>query len=174
MNSDINNVSSVKPEDYNYKQPQQMIDDDPMDINYKKNSDNPFEMANGVVKSNSLCVSESKTSSITRKSDLSHYGRLSMRMRDRLSRYGDEDLLLDFSSRHTAYLFSVWIVFVAVFICGFIVHFDTDNNITASSILWTFSAVLLFFAVIYSYLYYKCAKAKSKEELYKYLRFIPC
>ena len=95
-------------------------------------------------------------------------------MKERISKYGDEDILIEFSSRHTAYLFSVWIVFVAVFICGFIVHFETDDSITASSILWTFSGVLLFFAIIYSYLYYKCSKAKTKEELYKYLRFIPC
>ena len=96
-------------------------------------------------------------------------------MRKKLERYGyDEDILIDFSSRHTAYLYSIWIVFIAVFITGFIVHFDTDSNITASSILWTFSGVLLFFAIIYSYLYYKCCKAKSNEELYKYLKFIPC
>ena len=76
-------------------------------------------------------------------------------MKERLSKYGDKDILIDFRSRHTAYLFSVWIIFVAVFICGFIVHFESDDNITASSILWTFSAVIFFFAIIYSYLYYK-------------------
>ena len=96
-------------------------------------------------------------------------------MRNKLSRYqDDEDILLDFSSRHKAYLFSIWIVFTAVFISGFIVHFDTDNNVTPSSILWTFSGVIFFFGVLYSCLYYKCSEAKSKEELYKYLRFIPC
>ena len=174
MISDINNVGEVKPEEYNYKQPSELIDDDPKEISYKKNNENPFDLANGIPKNNPLTVSESKSSNASRKSDLSSYGRLSMRMKERLSRYGDEDILIDFSSRHTAYLFSVWIVFVVVFICGFIVHFETDNSVTASSILWTFSAVLLFFAIIYSYLYYKCAKAKTKEELYKYLRFIPC
>ena len=174
MISDINNISGVKPEDYNYKEPSQMIDDDPIEISEKKNNENPFELAKGVAKNSSLSVSDSKNSNASRKSDLSSYGRLSNRMKERLSKYGDEDILIEFSSRHTAYLFSVWIVFVAVFICGFIVHFETDDSITASSILWTFSGVLLFFAIIYSYLYYKCAKAKSKEELYKYLRFIPC
>ena len=174
MISDINNISGVKPEDYNYKEPIQMIDDDPIEINNKKNKENPFELAKEVQKNNSLNVSDSKNSNLSRKSDLSSYGRLSNRMKERISKYGDEDILIEFSSRHTAYLFSVLIVFVAVFICGFIVHFETDNSVTASSILWTFSGVLLFFAVIYSYLYYKCAKAKSKEELYKYLRFIPC
>ena len=111
----------------------------------------------------------------TIKKDLSPYGRLSMRIQDKLNRNGyDEEILIDFGSRHTAYLFSIWIVFLAVFITGFIVHFDTDNNLTASSIIWTFSLVLLFFAILYSYFYYKCSKAKSKEELYKYLKFIPC
>ena len=175
MISDINNISDVKSEEYNYKKQPQMIDDDPIKIIPKKNDENPFELASEIPKSNSLTISESKGSRISRKSDLSSYGKLSIRMKDRLSRYGnDEDILINFSSKHTAYLYSVWIVFIAVFITGFIVHFETDSGITASSILWTFSGVLLFFAVIYSYLYYKCKKAKTKEELYKYLRFIPC
>ena len=176
MNIDINNVSGIKEENINYKGNGQMIDDDQTDSQYKKNkNDSPFELANDVSRGNSVTISNSKTSNASRKSDLSSYGRLSIRMRNKLERSGyDEDLLIDFSSRHTAYLYSIWIVFLAVFITGFIVHFDTDNNITASSILWTFSGVLLFFAIIYSYLYYKCCKAKSNEELYKYLKFIPC
>ena len=176
MNIDINNVSGIKEENINYKGNGQMIDDDPTDSQYKKEKgESPFELANDVSRGNSVTVSNSKTSNASRKSDLSSYGRLSIRMRNKLSRSGyDEDILIDFSSRHTAYLYSIWIVFIAVFITGFIVHFDTDNNITASSILWTFSGVLLCFAIIYSYLYYKCSKAKSNEELYKYLKFIPC
>ena len=176
MNIDINNVSGIKEENMNYKGNGQMIDDDTTDSQYKKKkNESPFELANDVSRGNSVTVSNSKTSNASRKSDLSSYGRLSIRMRKKLERYGyDEDILIDFSSRHTAYLYSIWIVFIAVFITGFIVHFDTDSNITASSILWTFSGVLLFFAIIYSYLYYKCAKAKSNEELYKYLKFIPC
>ena len=178
MNVEINNVSSVKEEKYNYKGNSDMIDDDPIDAGYKdKKKDNPFELASDITKnnSNSINISGSKNSNASRKSDFSAYGRLSVRMRDRLSRFGeDDDILIDFSSRHTAYLISIWLVFVAVFITGFIVHFDTVENVTASSILWTFSGVLLFFALIYSYLYYKCSKAKSNEELYKYLRFIPC
>ena len=176
MNIDINNVSGIKEENMNYKGNGQMIDDDTTDSQYKKKKNEyPFELANDVSRGNSVTISDSKTSNASRKSDLSSYGRLSIRMRKKLERYGyDEDILIDFSSRHTAYLYSIWIVFIAVFITGFIVHFDTDNNITASSILWTFSGVLLFFAIIYSYLYYKCAKAKSNEELYKYLKFIPC
>ena len=176
MNIDINNVSEIKEENINYKGNGQMIDDDTTDSQYKKKkNESPFELANDVSRGNSVTISDSKTSNASRKSDLSSYGRLSIRMRNKLERSGyDEDILIDFSSRHTAYLYSIWIVFIAVFITGFIVHFDTDNNITASSILWTFSGVLLFFAIIYSYLYYKCAKAKSNEELYKYLKFIPC
>ena len=176
MNVEINNVGGVKGENYNYKGNSNMIDDDETSYKNKKNK-NPFELASNIPRSNSnsLNISNSKSSNASRKSDLSSYGRLSIRMRNKLSRYqDDEDILLDFSSRHTAYLFSIWIVFIAVFITGFIVHFETDNNVTASSILWTFSGVLFFFGILYSYLYYKCSKAKSKEELYKYLRFIPC
>ena len=180
MNVEIDNVSGVKEEKYSYKGNSNMIDDDPINTAYKnKKNENPFELASGVSKnnsnSNSLNVSSVKSSINSRKSDFSSYGRLSIRMQKKLSRSGyDEDILIDFSSRHTAYLISIWLIFVMVFITGFIVHFDTDNNVTASSILWTFSAVLLFFAIIYSYLYYKCSKAKSNEELYKYLKFIPC
>ena len=178
MNVEINNVSSVKEEKYNYKVNSDMIGDDPIDEGHKdKKKDNPFELVSDIIKnnSNSINISGSKNSNASRKSDFSAYGRLSVRMRDRLSRFGeDDDILIDFSSRHTAYLISIWLVFVAVFITGFIVHFDTVENVTESSILWTFSGVLLFFGLIYSYLYYKCSKAKSNEELYKYLRFIPC
>ena len=176
MNVEINNVGGGKGEDYNYKGNSNMIDDDETSYKNKKN-ENPFELASNVPRnnSNSLNISNSKSLNASRKTDLSSYGRLSIRMRNKLSRFqDDEDTLLDFSSRHTAFLFSIWIVFAAVFLTGFIVHFDTDNNITASSILWTFSGVLFFFGILYSYLYYKCSKAKSKEELYKYLRFIPC
>ena len=176
MNVEINNISDVKGENYNYKGHSQMLGNDQSDISYPKNNNNPFQAASDINKnSNPLDISGSKTSNVSRKSDLSSYGRLSLRMKNKLSSYEyDEDILIDFSFRHTAYLFSIWIIFIAVFIIGFIVHFDTDSNVTASSILWTFSAVILFFAIIYSYLYYKCSKAKSKEELYKYLRFIPC
>ena len=171
------NVSEIKEENINYKGDNQMIDDDNSTPQYKKKkNENPFELANDANKGNIIDVSSSKSSNASRKSDFSSYGRLSIRMRNKLSRpgYDDEDYLIDFSSRHTAYLFSIWIIFIAVFITGFIVHFDTDNNVTASSILWTFSGVLLCFAIIYSYLYYKCSKAKNNQELYKYLRFIPC
>ena len=93
MISDINNISGVKPEDYNYKEPSQMIDDDPIEISEKKNNENPFELAKGVAKNSSLSVSDSKNSNASRKSDLSSYGRLSNRMRERLSKYGDEDII---------------------------------------------------------------------------------
>ena len=151
MNIDINNVSGIKEENMNYKGNGQMIDDDTTDSQYKKKkNESPFELANDVSRGNSVTISDSKTSNASRKSDLSSYGRLSIRMRNKLSRFqDDEDILLDFSSRHTAYLFSIWIVFAAVFITGFIVHFDTDNNVTASSILWTFSGVLFFFGILY-------------------------
>ena len=64
MISDINNISGVKPEDYNYKEPIQMIDDDPIEINNKKNKENPFELAKEVQKNNSLNVSDSKNSNL--------------------------------------------------------------------------------------------------------------
>lgn len=84
------------------------------------------------------------------------------------------DESLSFSSRHTAYLISLWVIFMISFICGFVVHFDTEKNVTASSILWTFSAIIFMVSLAYSYAYYKCAKAKSEEELQKYLKYIPC
>ena len=174
MNVEINNVGGVKGENYNYKAGSNIIEDDQAETSYKNNKEkNPFELVSDTPKDNSNSLRFSNSNS-SRKSDLSYYGRLSKRMEDKLSRFDEEDILIDFSSKHTAYLISIWIIFVAVFITGFIVHFDTDNNVTASSILWTFSAVILFFAIIYSYLYYKCAKAKNKEELYRYLKFIPC
>jgi len=86
----------------------------------------------------------------------------------------DDDLTLYFSERYTVYLIVIWVIFVLVFISGFIVHFDTDKNVTASSILWTFSCVICFFGIIFSYLYYKCKTSKTPEELNKYLKYFPC
>ena len=173
-NNIINNMGEIKEENINCKVSGPMIDDESENTQKSQKERNPFELVSNRSKETSSNISNSgRTSSINR-SDL--YGRLSIRMQKRLSRYGndDEDLLINFSSRHTAYLFSIWIVFIIVFITGFIVHFETDNNVTASSILWTFSGVIMLFGIIYSYLYYKCYKAKNNQELYKYLRFIPC
>ena len=177
MNVEINNISGVKEEYYNYKGSSSMISGElsNKNVDSNQNKENSSELPSNLTNSNIINSSRIKSSSSSIKKDLSPYGRLSMRIQDKLNRNGyDEEILIDFGSRHTAYLFSIWIVFLAVFITGFIVHFDTDNNLTASSIIWTFSLVLLFFAILYSYFYYKCSKAKNKEELYKYLKFIPC
>ena len=84
----------------------------------------------------------------------------------------EEELYL--SSKHTIYLFSIWFVFIITFISGFIVHYDTIQNVTASSIIWTFSSIICIFAVLYSYCYYKCLHAKNVKEIQKYLKYIPC
>ena len=81
---------------------------------------------------------------------------------------------LYFSFKHTVYLITLWAIFFASFSIGFLVHFDTIKNVTASSILWTFSLILLFFCILYSYNYYRCTKAKTEEELQKYLKYFPC
>lgn len=81
---------------------------------------------------------------------------------------------LYFSSKHTAYLIVLWLIFLITFIVGFVVHFDTTKNVTASSILWTFSLVIFGFSVLYSYCYYMCSHAKTETELQKYLKYIPC
>lgn len=81
---------------------------------------------------------------------------------------------LYFSFRHTIYLITLWVIFAATFIIGFIVHFDTVQNVTASSIMWTFSIILFVFCILYSYNYYRCIKAKTEEELQNYLKYFPC
>jgi hypothetical protein len=86
----------------------------------------------------------------------------------------DDDLNLYFSERYTVYLIVIWVIFILVFISGFIVHFDTEKNVTASSILWTFSGILCFFGIVFSYIYYKSKNAKTPEEMNKYLKYFPC
>lgn len=79
-----------------------------------------------------------------------------------------------FSIKYTIFLTSIWIIFIASFIVGFIVHYDIKNSsVTASSIIWTFSGLDFVFSIIFTYLYVKAKKAKTNEELYKYLRLIP-
>lgn len=84
----------------------------------------------------------------------------------------EEELYL--SLKHKIYLFSIWLVFIITFISGFIVHYDTIENVTASSILWTFSSIICILAILYTYCYYKCIHAKSIKEQQKYLKYIPC
>ena len=79
-----------------------------------------------------------------------------------------------FSIKYTIFLASIWIIFFAAFIVGFIVHYDVKNSsVTASSIIWTFSGIDFIFSIIFTYLYVKATKAKTNEELHKYLRLIP-
>ena len=84
----------------------------------------------------------------------------------------EEELYL--SLKHKIYLFTIWLMFIITFISGFIVHYDTIENVTASSILWTFSSIICFLAILYTYCYYKCIHAKSIKEQQKYLKYIPC
>ena len=100
--------------------------------------------------------------------------KINKRKRRRMQRKKELEKELYFSSKHTIYLFSIWFVFIIIFISGFIVHYDTIQNVTASSILWTFSSIICIFAILYSYCYYKCLHAKSDKEIQKYLKYIPC
>lgn len=81
---------------------------------------------------------------------------------------------LYFSYQHTVFLGTIWFIFLLTFIIGFIVHFKTTKNVTASSIMWTFSGVICGIGVLYSYNYYRCSKAKDEEELQKWLKYFPC
>lgn len=100
--------------------------------------------------------------------------KINKRKRRRMQRKKELEKELYFSSKHTIYLFSIWFVFIITFISGFIVHYDTIQNVTASSIIWTFSSIICIFAVLYSYCYYKCLHAKNVKEIQKYLKYIPC
>ena len=107
-----------------------------------------------------------------------HKNNLNIKMNERQKRRMEkkreleEDLYL--SLKHKIYLFSIWLVFIITFISGFIVHYDTIENVTASSILWTFSSIICILAILYTYCYYKCIHAKSIKEQQKYLKYIPC
>ncbi len=100
--------------------------------------------------------------------------KINERKRRRIQRKKELEKELYLSSKHTIYLFSIWFVFIIIFISGFIVHYDTIQNVTASSILWTFSSIICILAILYSYCYYKCLHAKSDKEIQKYLKYIPC
>lgn len=81
---------------------------------------------------------------------------------------------LYFSFQHTVFLGTLWFIFGLTFIIGFLVHFETTKNVTASSIIWTFSIVICVVGILYSYNYYKCKHAKSEEELQQRLKYFPC
>ena len=133
-----------------------------MDINYKANISNEIE--------NNVVINDQE---IEIKDEQFKYDKGNTVEKEK-KRKRKKALKLYFSSKHTVYLITLWLIFLLSFIIGFVVHFDTTKNVTASSILWTFSIVVCFFSVLYSYNYYKCKKAKSEEELQKYLKYFPC
>lgn len=78
-----------------------------------------------------------------------------------------------FSSKYTIFLVTLWLVFFATFIVGFILHFDVKTSINASSIIWAFSAIIFVISILYTLVYCKAKKATNVEELQKYLRLMP-
>ena len=51
--------------------------------------------------------------------------KINERKRRRIQRKKELEKELYLSSKHTIYLFSIWFVFIIIFISGFIVHYDT-------------------------------------------------
>jgi hypothetical protein len=84
-----------------------------------------------------------------------------------------------FSMKYIIYLITLWLIFFAAFIIGFILHFDKPANqsmINASTVIWAFSSFIFVIAILYTFIYYKAKKANEAhnlEEMRKYLRFIP-
>jgi hypothetical protein len=78
-----------------------------------------------------------------------------------------------FSFKYTVFLITIWLIFLAAFIVGFILRFDVDSSINASTILWCFSAFILVIAVLYTCIYHRARKARNDEEMQKYLKLIP-
>lgn len=78
-----------------------------------------------------------------------------------------------FSIKYTVLLITLWLIFTASFIVGFIVHFDVKSAVNASSIIWSFSGIILVVSILYSIVYYKARKARTNEELGRLLKFIP-
>lgn len=77
------------------------------------------------------------------------------------------------SIKYKIFLITLWIVFLASFIVGFITHFEIKLPITASGIIWSFSFVILIVALIYSMVYYKVAKSVDAEEKFRLLKYYP-
>jgi uncharacterized membrane protein (DUF485 family) len=77
------------------------------------------------------------------------------------------------SMKYTVYLFTFWFIFLASFIVGFIIHYQVKTALNASTIIWSFSGFIFVISLIYTIIYYKAKKAKTPEELEKYLKFLP-
>lgn len=52
-------------------------------------------------------------------------------------------------------LIILWLAFVSSFVIGFILHFNFQKGITASSIMWSLSFVFFILSLIYSIIYFK-------------------
>ena len=92
---------------------------------------------------------------------------------ERIRRKKKKNQILYFSIKYSIFVATLWLIFLAAFIVGFIVHFDVKGPVTASGIIWSFSALVFFLAVVYSYIYYKAKRNISSEYLQRYLRMFP-
>jgi hypothetical protein len=63
--------------------------------------------------------------------------------------------------KHYIFISTLWLGFIASLIIGFILHFEFETGVTASSIMFSLSFVLFLFSTIYSIL---IIKIKNKEE----------
>lgn len=77
------------------------------------------------------------------------------------------------SIKYLILLITMWAIFLATFIVGFVVHYEVDNSVTASSVIWTLSFIVFVISIIFTLLYYKARKARNIEESEKFLRYLP-
>lgn len=77
------------------------------------------------------------------------------------------------SIKYKVFLITLWIIFLASFIVGFITHFDLKLPVTASGIIWSFSFIVLVIAIVYSVIFYKISKSNLPEEKYRLLQNFP-
>ena len=78
-----------------------------------------------------------------------------------------------YSMKYLIMLITLWIIFLATFIVGFIVHYEVENSVNASSIIWTLSVVVFVISMIFTVLYVRARKASSTEESEKFLKYFP-
>lgn len=81
---------------------------------------------------------------------------------------------LRLSFRHLLFVFILWLGFIASLGIGFLLHFELESGVTASSILWVLSFIFLIFSVIYTFFYCKIKYDKLEDrDKIKVLKYFP-
>lgn len=171
-NAQINDLEmKIKFDSTNFKNEDYTVNNNKSNNN-NENNENSAHQKNNTMQNNlgiidSLDINDSKSKAELRK-----------KISDKRKKTEKQKLLKTLSKgnlslKYKIFLITLWIVFLASFIIGFITHFEIKLPITASGIIWSFSFIIFIVALIYSRIFYRVSKSNDAEEKLRLLKNFP-